>query len=519
MWESGLESRPDQDRIAMEKRLLIIGIDSLDPEVILQERHQLPVLSRLIDASLTYRASSVFPADTIPAWVSIYTGLLPANHGISYAFDLFDPDRKGLAGIDSSRIRGSTFWDITGTAGLRSVIVQPMLVYPGWPIKGVMVCRSPMDRRLNWIETESDITTHPKDTTERYAIPLRFRGIWGGYPGRLNLGRWVHHGLEILEEEKRMGLTLLREESWDLFFIYLSILDIIQHRLWRFHDTGDPTYPGETEMAPVIKGYYRAMDALIGEFLRSAPDAGVIVMSDHGHGRRPVKTVNVNEILRRNGYLSSNHLTEKLAAKVRNAVLAVIDHLGGEEILIRVSAAFSPIARFGGSLYSGDPAIPPGSRACLSRFAGIKSYPHGGIEIRREGISDQEYEKVRGAIITSLESLSTPNGEPLFDFIGRREDVAPGSYSDEIYPDILFRLRDGWGVGWDLHSDIFGRAHDHRVASGGHTAHGVLLVHNLNRDIRRKTLSITDLSPTILDYFGIPRQDLNLDGKSIFGSD
>jgi predicted AlkP superfamily phosphohydrolase/phosphomutase len=57
------------------------------------------------------------------------------------------------------------------------------------------------------------------------------------------------------------------------------------------------------------------------------------------------------------------------------------------------------------------------------------------------------------------------------------------------------------------------------VASGGHTAHGVLLVHNLNRDIRRKTLSITDLSPTILDYFGIPRQDLNLDGRSIFGSD
>jgi len=503
----------------MEKRLLIIGIDSLDPEVILQERHQLPVLSGLMDASPTYRASSVFPADTIPAWVSIYTGLLPANHGISYAFDLFDPDRKGLAGIDSSRIRGSTFWDIAGTAGLRSVIVQPMLIYPGWPVNGVMVCRSPVDRRINWIDTKSDIITHPKETRGRYAIQEKARGLWGGYPGRRNLGTWAHRGLEILEDEKRMGLSLLQEEPWDLFFIYFAVLDIIQHRLWRFHDAADPTYPGETDMGSVIQGYYRAMDALIGEFFRLTPDAGVIVMSDHGHGRRPVKTVNVNEILRRNGYLSSDRMAEKLVAKVRNTVLAVIDRMGGEEILVRVSATFSPVARFGGSLYSGKPAIPRGSRACLSRFAGIKSYPHGGIEIRREGLPNQEYEKVRDAIITSLESLSTPDGEPLFDFIGRREDIAPGSHTDEIYPDVLFRLRGGWGVGWDLHAGIFSRAHDHRVASGGHTGQGVFLVHNLDREIRRKTLSITDLAPTVLDYYGISRQDLKIDGKSIFGSD
>ena len=515
MRESGLESEPDQDRITMEKRLLIIGIDSLDPEVILQERHHLPVLSGLMDASPTFRSSSVFPADTIPAWVSIYTGLLPANHGISYTFDLFDPDRKGLAGIDSSRIRGSTFWDIAGTFGLRSVIVQPMLIYPGWPINGVMVCRSPMDYRLNWIDTESDIISHPKETRGRYAIPEKVRGLWGGYPGRRNLGSWAQRGLEILEEEKRMGLSLLREEPWDLFFIYFSVLDIIQHRLWRFHDPADPMYPGETDMGPVIRGYYRAMDGLIGEFLTSSPDAGVMVMSDHGHGQRPVRTVNVNEILRRNGFLSSDRPAGTLMAKVRNTVLAVIDRMEVEEILVRVSATCSPLARFGGSLYSGAPTIPRGSRACLSRFAGIKSYPHGGIEMRREGISDQEYAQVRDTIITSLEALRTPEGAPFFDFIGRREDIAPGRYSGEMYPDILFRLRGGWGVGWDLHAGIFGRAHDHRVASGGHTGQGVILVHNLDREIRRKTVSITDLAPTVLDYYGISRQDFNLDGTSI----
>jgi predicted AlkP superfamily phosphohydrolase/phosphomutase len=503
----------------MEKKLLIIGIDSLDPEVILRERNHLPVLSGLMDVSPTFRASSVFPADTIPAWVSIYTGLLPANHGISYAFDLFDPDRKGLAGIDSSRFRGSTFWDRIGIEGLRSVIIHPMLIYPGWPINGIMVCRSPMVRRLNWIETESDLTTYPTDTRERYAIPERPRSIWGGYPGRRRLGLWAQRGLEILEDEKRIGLTLIKEEPWELYFIYFSVLDIIQHRLWRFYDREDPAYPGETELDHVIQRYYRAMDTLIGEFLRSTPDAGVIVMSDHGHGRRPVRTVNVNEILRRKGYFSSDRIASKLIAKVRNAALTVIDRVGGDEILIKVSAAFLPIARFGGSLYSGDPAIPQGRRACLSRFGGIKSYPHGGIEIGGDGIQALEYEKVCREIIATLQDLNAPDGSPLFEFIGKREDIAPGHLTHKIFPDILFRLRDGWGVGWDLHADIFGRAHDHRVASGGHTAQGVFLIHNLDREIRRKTLSITDLSPTILDYFGIPKQDLNLDGRSIFKSE
>ena len=427
----------------MDKRLLIIGIDSLDPEVILQERHGLPVLSGLIEKSPTFRSSSVFPADTIPAWVSIYTGLSPANHGISYTFDLFDPDRKGLAGIDSSRIRGSTFWDIAGEAGLRSVIVQPMLIYPGWPIRGVMVSRSPVDRRINWIDTETDIATHPEEIREKYAIPGKARGLWGGYPGARNLEIWAKRGLEILDDEKRMGLSLLQNESWDLFFIYFPLLDIIQHRLWRFHDPGDPTYPGKTEMGSVIRDYYRAMDSLIGEFLGAAPEASVVIMSDHGHGQRPVRTVNVNEILRKNGYLSSINLFGKMMSKARNTILAVINRMGGEETLVQASAMFSPLARFGGSLYSSEVAIPRGSRASLSRFAGIKSYPHGGIQIRRDDISDQEYARLREAIIASLETLKTQDGMPLFDFIGRREDVAPGRYTHEIYPDILFRLQDG----------------------------------------------------------------------------
>ena len=503
----------------MNRRLLIIGIDSLDPEVVLGLRNQLPVLSRLMDGSPTFRASSVFPADTIPAWVSIYTGLLPANHGIFYSFDLFDPERSALAGIDSSRLQGSTFWDSAGRAGLRSVIVQPMLIYPGWPINGILISRSPVDHRRDWIETECDVKTHPPEVQARYGISPQCRSLWGGYPGHRHLMRWAEVGLRLLEREKQLGLALFRKEPWDLFFIYFPALDIIQHRLWRFYDPGDPTFPGENPLGELIPRYYRTMDTLIGEFLAADPDAGVIVMSDHGHGRRPARTVNLNEFLRMQGLLRSDRSRDKVMAGIRNAILAATYHLGGEELLIRLSAACSPVARYGGSLYSGARAIQGRSRACLSTFAGIKSYPHGGIEINREGMPDADYEQVRQRIIDALRDLTAPDGTILFDFIGRREEVAPGQYTRDIFPDLLFRFREGWGVGWDLHSGLFGRAHDHRVASGGHTGEAVMLLHNLDREPGRKGISITDLTPTILDHFRLPWRDLHLDGKSIFGSD
>jgi len=49
----------------MEK-VAIIGIDSLDPHLILKYREELPNLSQLIDESPTFIARSVWPVDTIP---------------------------------------------------------------------------------------------------------------------------------------------------------------------------------------------------------------------------------------------------------------------------------------------------------------------------------------------------------------------------------------------------------------------------------------------------------------------
>jgi len=501
----------------MENKLAVIGIDSLDPYVILKYKKELPNFSKLVEESPTFISKSVFPVDTIPAWASIYTGLHPGNHGFLYTYDIFDPNLSDLRKLDISRIKGRTFWDYASQKGYRTVVVYPMLMYPTWEVNGIMVSKSPFERRIDWIRTEIDIDAYPKLVKKRYKIPDKFTGLWGGFPGIKHLKEWAELGKEDLEKEKNIGLELYRDEKWDLFFIYFSILDIIQHRQWRFFDDNDPTYPGPNHLNETILDYYKIFDAIVGEFIEIYPDVGLIVMSDHGHRSRPYTTVNISEILRQKGYLVSNGQNKKIVSKIRKAILEVANRLDIEHWLIKLVVKSQRLTKVSKSIYSSVGAIDRSkSMVCLSNFAGIKSYSHGGIEINRDLVSGAEYEKVREELIKSLSKLKTPDGEALIKWVKRREELYPGEFTKEMYPDIVFELKDDYGVGWDIYSDLFGKAYDHKVASGGHAKDAVFLIRNVNREVMKQDMNVVDVTPTILDLLGIEWWGFDFDGKSIF---
>lgn len=185
----------------MNRRLAIIGIDSLDPTMILGYREHLPNFARIIDNSPTFISKSVFPVDTIPAWATIFTGLRPGNHGLLYVYDVFDPHLSDLAKLDVNSLVGRTFWDYASNNGLRSVVVFPILMYPPWQINGVMVSKSPFDRRKDTLKTETDVKAYPASVMGQYGIPDKLESIWGGFPGRRKLQQWADVGKDIIEKE------------------------------------------------------------------------------------------------------------------------------------------------------------------------------------------------------------------------------------------------------------------------------------------------------------------------------
>ena len=231
----------------------------------------LPNLSRLIDESPTFIARSVWPVDTIPAWVSIYTGLRPSNHGLLYVYDVFDQSLSDLAKLDITPIKGRTFWDYAGQEGCRTVIIAPTLMYPAWELNGIMVSKSPFETRVDLLRTTRTVSVSPDTIQEKYAIPKELPDLWGGFPGIKHLKEWATYGKTALEVEKNLALRLFRGEAWDLFFAYFSILDVIQHRLWRFFDENDPTYPGRNSCGDIITDYYKIFDSIVGEFRQACP--------------------------------------------------------------------------------------------------------------------------------------------------------------------------------------------------------------------------------------------------------
>lgn len=498
-------------------KLLVIGIDSLDPYVLTENRAHVPTLSKLIDESPTFLSKSVFPVDTVPAWASINTGLRPGNHGLFYVYDVFDPTMGDMQKLSIDYVKGRTYWDYLSKEGYRCVLVFPHLMYPPWDTNGAMVGISPLERRLDWISTELTIDAYPEQLMAKYDIPHTLRSLWGGFPGIEHLDEWITLGKAVLETEKTIAISLCQNESWDLFFVYFNLLDIIQHRLWRFSDEHDPAYPGITPFKWTILDYYNIIDGFVREFIDAHPDVSVIVLSDHGHHSRPAQTVNVNEFLRRAGYLASKGARTRALSMVRKGILDVSNRLNIEHLLIRLVAINDQLAKAGNSMYSSFGSIDQSkSRAFLSNFAGIKSYPHGGIEINREVVSEQEYNEVRGTLIAALTELRSPDQAPLMKFVKAREDVDSGRFSERIFPDIIFELKDGYGVGWELYSSLYGKASDHQVASGGHNRDAVLLLRNIDKEVRDTVPSIMNVAPSILELFDVDWKEKRLDGGSIF---
>jgi len=119
-------------------KVVILGIDALDAALLKRWRNDLPHFSRIMDEGYFAPLESTMPPDSIPAWVTIYTGMQPWEHGVVDSMDYLDI-RKGAQAVDTGTFKGKTFWDKAGEAGKRVCVVNPLLAYPVWPVNGIMV--------------------------------------------------------------------------------------------------------------------------------------------------------------------------------------------------------------------------------------------------------------------------------------------------------------------------------------------------------------------------------------------
>jgi predicted AlkP superfamily phosphohydrolase/phosphomutase len=504
---------------------MIIGIDSLDPLVIDKYIDHLPNFARLSLSSPKYELSSIFPVDSIPAWVSIYTGLTPARHGIVKTYDIFDKTQADILKIGTGSFQGRTFWDFASQAGKKVCLINPFLAFPPWPINGFMLSRSMTETKPPHAKPwtgQAELRAYPPELASDLKLPSNVQGVFGKHPGPNNLLDWARDAETAIIRDAEIGLKVCREIEWDLFFIYFSWLDIVQHRLWRYFDIDDPTHPTDKRKESIILEFYKRVDTIVGSFQTLCPDVPLIVLSDHGHGMRPTQTVNVNRALREHGIYYANskasHIGKYVLEKLKVTLLAFSDRLDLDHLVVNLSTKTKALSNLSKDIYMSSAASRKTDYlACLSAFAGVKSYPHGGIEIHPEVLPQSlGYEELREQIISILLTLRDPhNGEKLLVWACRREELYPGNLNPDMYPDIVFQLREEYGTGWNVFGNLIGKAHDHKLASGGHRKSAVFLTANLKSAPKRTSLTLMDVAPSILDILGV-NVDHEMDGKSIF---
>lgn len=472
-------------------RILLIGIDGLDWPVLEPMLTDLPALGELRSKGYSGLLKSVFPPDSIPSWVSIFTGLDPSEHGVLETIDYFKKDVKKFA-LDTAPFRGRTFWDLAGGLDKKVIVVNPLLAYPPWEVDGIMAS-GPV-----FISGRSKI--HPK--SHRLSAKLPPLGGIIDFPEKGELEAFAKKTRGETSGIVDFTAELLSSESWDLAFVSILTLDRIFHFFWRYFDPGDPTHPGESEHAGVISDFHRFMDECVG-ILRAAAGSGTLTMvfSDHGHFRRPPLLFNLNQLLLERGYLKSRFEGPKILnpryhiERMKNFTLETLHRLDMEDLAYRIARLFPWTRKLKKSDFLTEPSV---NLATASDFGG--NNPFGGVDISRERCTAEgvDYEEFRDELIELLSSVSGESGEQVFLWVKRREELYSGRYL-ERFPDLLYEMRPCYGTNWSIHLPLVTVNPRHRKISGGHRESGAIIAGPLDDlHIVPELVSPLNISATVL---------------------
>ena len=506
----------------MHNKVLLIGIDGMDFALLLKFAEELPNFNKLINKGTSINFQSVYPPDSVTANSSIYTGLNPGKTGIVHFKNPLDKisynkSVDDMEDVMSNRLTGIYFWDYASYHQKKTCILFPHAVYPAYKINGTMVCRT---TRANL--AQNPLSTFPETSFNKH--DLSYLNTINAIPTKKDaqLAKIYNSYKKLLDDEFKFACEMYNKDKWDLFFIYSGVLDGIQHCFWNYYDIEDPTYRPDSPFNNAIKDFYIYYDSKIGELIETIDnETTIIIFSDHGHGMRPVNLININEILRNEGYLASkvnesvSESAYKTAEKIKKRITAVINKYN----MWNHAKKIINVLPFIRKLYTSSVAIDyQRTKACITDLSGgIKTYSYAGIAINRDIIRDHEYNEFRDLLIEKLSTIKHPNNNtPLVKWIYRREELYNGPYVTE-FPDILLELDNNYGVGWFIHCPITGFSATHDFQPGGHKANGtVFLISNLqNRQVCRNTMTLMDITPTILDILGIDTEAYNLDGTSI----
>lgn len=290
-------------------RVFLLGVDGLTFRILcpLIERGLLPNFQRLHECGVRSILKSTTPPLTPPAWMSIATGLSPAQHGI-YDFWHYEQTDDGLqARVATHRRGGKTIWHAIGSWGKHVIVANVPMTYPPDVVNGIMVSgyMAPgMHARV----------TYPASFKEELlqALPTYQIDLDPAVESE-QIGNPLIATLQMTRERIAL-LRFLMKKPWDFFFIVFTGADRIQHVRWKEVVT----------LHPQAVAYYQLLDEALGMVLEElTPEDLLLVVSDHGF-QGAHRQFYIQEYLRKKGFLHARDSKALRRAEFQNQLVGLI---------------------------------------------------------------------------------------------------------------------------------------------------------------------------------------------------
>ncbi len=302
----------ESSRPAPRTPLLLIGIDGLDPRLVMRfacEGH-LPNLADLMRRGTYGQLDTIHPNTWSPViWTTIATGKLPQKHGIdNFAYKDVDGVQRLYT---SGHRRSKALWNIASEQGMTVHAIGWWITYPVEDIRGVMVSQTSTRRQIDLKDPRNiwkgsllkgvEGQIHPPERiAEIESVADQARA---GLPDFLerrfkNPGHALTPFLRKIRENSEWsfradriyaavaGHLLEKGPPPDVLMVYLGSVDVVCHRYfrWLYPDLYKPPPPREEveDFGETILRTYTWVDEEVGRLREQCPSANVIVVSDHG---------------------------------------------------------------------------------------------------------------------------------------------------------------------------------------------------------------------------------------------
>jgi predicted AlkP superfamily phosphohydrolase/phosphomutase len=524
--------------MTQSKRIVFLAMDAGDKNLIREWAADgtLPTMRSLLSQGLVGNTASVEGLYEGSTWPCLYTGMNPARHGF-HRLTQIRPGTYELYRCNPGEfIKREPFWNCLSRAEKKVAILDVPLSGISEGLNGIQM--------VEWGSHDAVYGFQAWPRGLKADVTRRF----GDHPletccdsiGRApdEFCRFRDHLIEGIKKKCELTLYYLKQDNWDFFAQVFTEGHCAGHQCWHLHDPIHPNYNRNTVSltGDPIREVYMAIDRAIGEILAQVDEETLVFfLATHRMSYSMGKDFMLEQILEKLNVVQ--RLPAGTFQKIFHAATGRWNRLP-DPVRALLKPVLYPLYHQSRRMGYGEDPHRLSSRMDLEK---CRCFPHdnGGLVsgirvnlLNREPMGfitpGVEYDDFcRQLSEDLLDVTDSASGQPLAKRVMKTSDQFQGEYLDHL-PDLLVEWNEDIRMGSKVVSDDAScrvRAVSDKIGlvegeycycrTGDHRPEGLFVVvgPGIQPGTIIRTVSIMDIAPTFLNWFGLACDDL--DGQPI----